>query len=414
MPKISKFDGYVVKPEHALSVVTPAYDAMLPSERREFAEQYPGNYVNVMRTLDEFSDAGPTLEEILEHNRVHFNQLLDNEVFAKSSSPSYYLYRLRVGSHEQTGLIADIPVSDYVDGRLKKHEDTNFPKENMLTKYQESVGVTSSPICIAYADTAAISEAKGKVMREEPILSFSAWDDVEQSVWRVTDPEIEEQLEREFDDIEFTYLTDGHHRCASGVRFAEFAKNSATLSKDSKADHFFVALFPTSQLRIFSYFRCVKDLNGMGLSEFIEAIESTGIDVEARDIDNTDELLPKSAREVTMIVDEQAYSLHIPQEMAPQDDPAGALDVSILQERLLAPVLGVQDARSDDRLSYTPGVVGVKGLIERCSSGWRVGFACVDTTIQEMIDVADAGQVMPPKSTWFDPKLRAGIFVRYC
>ena len=110
----------------------------------------------------------------------------------------------------------------------------------------------------------------------------------------------------------------------------------------------------------------------------------------------------------------QAFSLHIPQEMAPQDDPAGALDVSILQERLLAPVLGIQDARSDDRLSYTPGVVGVKGLIERCSSGWRVGFACVDTTIQEMIDVADAGQVMPPKSTWFDPKLRAGIFVRYC
>ncbi len=414
MPVISKFDGYLVKPEHVQSVVTPAYDAMLPSERREFAGKFPDNYVNVMRTLEEFTESPPTLDEILDHNKSHFNQLMANGVFAKNPSPSYFLYRLRAGSHEQTGLIADIPVSDYVEGRLKKHEDTQVEKENMLTRYQESVGITSSPICVAYADTDEISEAKRKVMSETPILDFSAWDDVEQTIWQVSDPEVEGQLQRSFGEIEYTYLTDGHHRCASGVRFAEIARQREASVENSKSDQMLVALFPKSELRIFSYFRCVRDLNGLEVPEFIGAIESAGIRVESRHLNDIDHLLPKKAREVTMVVDERAYSLHIPQAMVPQDDPAGSLDVSVLQERVLSPILGIRDARSDQRLNYTPGVEGIAGLIERCRKGWRVGFACVDTAIQEVIDVADAGQVMPPKSTWFDPKLRAGIFVRYC
>ncbi len=414
MPVISKFDGFLVKPEYVHSVVTPAYDAMLPSERREFAAKFPDNYVNVMRTLEEFPESPPTLTEILDHNKFHFNQLMANGVYAKNPSPSYFLYRLRAGGHEQTGLIADIPVSDYVEGKLKKHEDTQVDKENMLTRYQESVGITSSPICVAYADTDEISEAKRKVMSEVPILDFSAWDDVVQTIWRVNDPEVERQLRRSFEDIEYTYLTDGHHRCASGVRFAEIASQREASVEGSKADQMLVALFPKSQLRIFSYFRCVRDLNGLEISEFISAIEASGIRVESRDLKDIDHLLPKKAREVTMVVDEQAYSLHIPREMVPQDDPAGSLDVSVLQDRVLSPILGIRDARSDQRLNYTPGVEGIAGLIERCKKGWRVGFACVDTAIQEVIDVADAGQVMPPKSTWFDPKLRAGIFVRYC
>ena len=414
MPVISKFSGYVVKPEHALSVVTPAYDAMLPSERRAFAEKYPGNYVNVMRTLEEFTDSGPTLEEILDHNRDHFNQLLMNGVFARTHAPAFYLYRLQVGGHEQTGLIADIPVSDYAEGRLKKHEDTQIEKENMLTKYQESVGVTSSPVCVAYGDRDDIAEAKAKAMSEAPILSFSAWDDVVQTVWKVTDPEIEQQLQRGFESIEYTYLTDGHHRCASGVRFAKIAERRNEASEGSNSNHLLVALFPESQLRIYSYFRCVRDLNGMEVAEFINAVEAAGIRVEQSEAENVDDLLPKEARVVAMVVDETAYRLHIPQNLVPQDDPAGSLDVSILQERVLSSVLGIRDARSDRRLSYIPGVEGMKGLIDRCKSGWRVGFACVDTAIHEVIDVADAGQVMPPKSTWFDPKLRAGIFVRYC
>ena len=414
MPKITKFDGYVVRPDHVQKVVTPAYDAMLPSERRAFAEEYPGNYVNVMRTLEEFSDSGPTLDEILDHNQSHFNKMLEDGAFARTRSPAFYLYRLQSGGHEQTGLIADIPVSDYTEGRLKKHEDTQIEKENMLTRYQETVGVTSSPVCVAYADRDDITDAVAATMKEEPLLDFSAWDDVGQTIWRVSDAAVEAQLQAGFEQITYTYLTDGHHRCASGARFARIAQNRQDANSASNADRLLVALFPESQLRIFSYFRCVRDLNGMDVSALIRAIESTGIRVESQPMDDMERLLPRKPREITMIVDDSAYRLNIPQELVPQDDPAGSLDVSILQEQVLAPVLGIADARSDGRLSYTPGVEGVSGLIDRCRKGWSLGFACVDTTIQEVVDVADAGQAMPPKSTWFDPKLRAGIFVRYC
>ena len=415
MPKIRKFNGYLVEPERATNVVTPAYDAMLPSERREFAGLYPGNYVNVMRSLDEFDGSGLTLEEILHHNQSHLNQLLDNGAFLNTSSPAYYLYKLRAGQHEQIGVIADIPVNEYTQGRLKKHEDTQLEKENMLTRYQEAVGVTSSPICVAYADRSDIDDAIQQATQDEPYLKLTAWDDVAQTVWKVSDPALSAQLEQGFADIEYTYLTDGHHRCASGARFAEIVKQRAAgVDECPNSDHLLVALFPDSQLRIFSYFRCVRDLDGMDESELIAAIAATGIEVRHKDSRDLDALLPTRSRDITMIVDDSVYGLRIPAAMVPSDDPAGSLDVSILQERILASVLGIHNARSDERLSYAPGVEGIAGLMERCKKDWRLGFACVNTTIQEVIEVADAGQVMPPKSTWFDPKLRAGIFLRYC
>ena len=415
MPLIRKFDGYLVNPDYACGVVTPAYDAMLPSARREFAEANPGNYVNVMRTLEEYDEFGPTLEEILNHNKTHLNRLLERGSFVRTESPAYYLYRLQVDGHEQTGLIADIPVEDYTEGRLRKHEDTQVEKENMLTRYQESVGVTSSPICVAYPNRSSIAAAVDQAMREEPYLQMSAWDNVKQTIWRVSDPAVSAQLEQGFAEEKFTYLTDGHHRCASGARFSQICRERA-IQVDASANYnnLLVALFPEHQLRVFSYFRCVKDLNGLSDSELLEAIARSGIAVDKKSVGDADGLLPTCAREITMIVDEQAYGLRIPNGMVPIDDPVGALDVSILQERILAPVLGIHDARTDTRLSYVPGVEGVSGLIKRCKDGWRLGFVCVNTTVQEIMDVADAGQVMPPKSTWFDPKLRAGIFLRYC
>ncbi len=411
MPQIGKFEGYLVDPDRVGEVVTPSYDAMTPAERRVFADAHPGNYGNVMRTLEEFTDTGPTLEEILELNRSNLSRLLQNKSFLETEVPAYYLYQLRCGNHEQTGVVADIPVEDYVSGRLKKHEDTQLEKENMLTHYQQTVGVTSSPICVGYSDRDDIDDAVSRAKRNEPCLEFSAWDDVEQTVWRVDDAEIAEQLERGFSQIEYTYLTDGHHRCAAGANIAQSASKHSSASESGQL---FVALFPQSQLRIYSYFRCIRDLGDLSVAGLVDAIRNTGIRIEEMNGEKSDGLLPDRARHITMLIDEQFFQLQIPDSMVPADDPVGSLDVSILQEQVLAPVLGIHDARSDKRLSYTPGSEGVSGLINRCREGWRLGFACVDTTMQEMMDVADAGCVMPPKSTWFDPKLRAGIFLRYC
>lgn len=415
MPHIKKFEGFLVDSNHVGEVVTPAYDAMTPAERREFAHSHPGNYVNVMRTLEEFDESGPTLEEILEFNQSNLDTLLNKGAFVRTTSPAYYLYRLRSGTHEQTGVIAEIPVDDYTDGRLKKHEDTQLEKENMLTRYQQTVGVTSSPVCVAYPDRDDIDEAVINAMQLSPQLKFRAWDDVEQTVWRIDDPEIALQLELGFKQIEYTYLTDGHHRCASGARVAKMAEERSSAGQSSTAGgDLLVSLFPESQLRIFSYFRCVRDLGELSFSDLINSIRDAGIAVHQISVEDGDGLLPDRARNITMIADEKAYRLQIPESMVPSNDPVGSLDVSILQDRILSPILGIHDARTDSRLSYTPGVEGVVGLMARCKEGWQLGFACVDTTMQEVMDVADASLVMPPKSTWFDPKLRAGIFLRYC
>ena len=416
MPNVTKFDGYLVNPQDATRIVTPAYDAMLPSERRAFAEQHSRNYVNVMRTLDEFPDSSKTIEDILAHNQLHLTRLLESGSYRRVSSPAFFLYRLRSGSHEQTGVIADIPISDYADGLLKKHEDTRSDKEDMLTQYQEVVGVTSSPVCVSYADQPEITEVIEETQKQDPYLRFCAWDDVDQAIWEITDEDLSQQLECGFKDIKYTYLTDGHHRCASGVRFSEVVSSRADYDeKTSNSSKLMVALFPKSQMRIYSYFRCLRDLNGLSESDLICAIEKTGIKVEKSDCEElTSALLPDKAREITMVINGRAYLLEIPEELVPINDPNGSLDVSILQDQILAPILGIHDARSDSRLSYIPGVFGMKGILEQSLNGWPLGFACVDTTIQEVVDVADAGLTMPPKSTWFDPKLRAGIFLRYC
>ena len=415
MPKLIKFNGYLVHPEHARAVVTPAYDAMHPQERRAFAEQHPGNYVNVMRTLEEFAEdrQPPSLEEILKKNLSSLTRLHDKGAFVKAKS-GYYLYRLQIGSHEQTGLIANIPLRDYAEQLLKKHEHTQLEKENMLTSYHEFVGVTSSPVCVGYAPREGITSVIGEVMESSPYLQFSAWDDVEQTVWRINDERMERQLEEEFEQIEETYLTDGHHRCESSIRYAQL--NSAQSgNEDLTASHnqLFVALFPEDQLRILPYFRCVRDLNGMSESELISVLKSRGIEVAERREKSDDRLLPARAREITMLLDEKPYQLNLPSQMI-SDDPVQSLDISILHDEILGPILGVHDARLDERICFTPGASGIQSLFNAHQNGWRLGFACFQTTMEELKRVADAGQVMPPKSTWFDPKLRAGIFLRDC
>lgn len=415
MPAIAKFNGFLVNADRLKSVVTPAYDALTPAERRAFAEKYPENYVNVMRTLEEFDGSGPTLDELLEHNQKNLARMLSDKDFVATEHPAYYLYQLRCQGHVQTGVIANIPVEEYLSGRLKKHEDTQLEKEKMLTHYQRTVGVTSSPICIAYEDRDDIARAIDEAQQKPPLYKFCAWDDVEQCIWRVDDVKVSAEFERGFLNIGDTYLTDGHHRCASGARIAEgYADDSQSDHSSAPGRKLFVALFPKSQLRIFSYFRCVRDLGELEFDSLLSAITQAGFQLEPIVDVDVNCWPPKHRQSITMLIDGKAFRLQIPDSMVTVGDPVASLDVSILQDRILSPIFGIHDARSDKRLSYTPGVEGIRSLVKRCQQGWRVGFACVDTTIQEVMDVADAAKVMPPKSTWFDPKLRGGIFLQYC
>ena len=412
MTIIRPFESYVVKDEHAAVRVTPAYDALTPEERYVFASQHPDNFINVMRSLDEFTgEERPTLDDLLSSNALSLKRILESGAYRYKDKPCLYLYRLSVDEHVQTGVVGEISIDEYDSGHVKKHEHTRSDHEDQLTRYHEVVGASSSPVCLAYSQHDAIDHFVNQLVSARPIVDFVTEDGVAQILWCVEDPAAIERLQALFSEVHTAFLTDGHHRSASGSRYT--AKRRATNPNhvgDEAYNFLLVALFPHDQLRVLSYHRCVKDLNGYEPERLLAAVGHAGFDVER--MVNRDHAVPRRRGELSMWLDHGWYRLIAKPDSVPADDPVRSLDVSILQERILGPVLGIADSRHDSRLDYVPGVGGLAGLEARCQTGWRVGFACYPTSLEQLMAVANADAVMPPKSTWFDPKARSGLFIR--
>ena len=418
MPHIRAFTGYLVAAARAEAVVSPAYDAVSPAMRRKFADAHPGNFLNTMRLREDFPpDAQPSTDELLTRNKAHLEKLLGDGSFEKFDSPCMFIYRLRAGGHTQTGVVCEISVDEYADGRVRKHEDTRSDKEDLLAMYQKVVGVSSSPICLAYPHDRAIEEFLGEKTRTPPQLDFTAEDGVVQQVWRIEDADAQRELRGMFEKVGATYLTDGHHRAASGLRYAKMMREKSPAqhvgagADDPGAPHnqLLVALFSAEQLVLLPFHRAVRDLNGMREAEFLEKL--------SRDF----EVAPSSAPvappgnapgEFGMLLGGNWRRLRLRENRADLRDPVASLDVVILQERILAPLLGIADMRSDARLDYISGAQGLDGLARHAADGWAVCFACAATSIEQLMRVADAGALMPPKSTYFDPKARSGVFIR--
>lgn len=416
MPEIHPFSCYCVKPEWAVEVVTPPYDAFSPAERSAFVEEHPGNYLNVIRSLDEFEDQqAPSLERLLEQNAANLRNLLASGQFAWSEKPCLYLYRLISGEHEQTGLVCEISVDAYAAGQaVKVHEQTRRDKEDQLLAYMETVGAASSPVCCTYRHQAAIDAVVRDVMQsQEPRLDFQSVDGVRHTVWRIDQAGRMEQLASLFASIPVSYLTDGHHRAAVAWRYAQQERQARNgrFTGQEPFNFLLVAFFPDNQLRILPYHRCVKGLNGLGRAEFLSRLEEyftvTGFSRRPQA-----GYLPDRPRRFACLLDTDWYDLLLRPEVSVPEDPVQQLDVSLLQRFILEPVLGIREARTDPRISYISGASGEQGLENAMRQGFDAAFACYGMSVQELIAVAEAGEVMPPKSTWFDPKARSGLFVR--
>lgn len=408
MPRIRAFDGYLVNPACAAQVVSPAYDAVSPTQRRKFAEANPQNYLNAMRLQDDFpADARPSVEKLLALNKACLDELLSNGSFNLFAQPCLFLYRLSVGGHVQTGVVCEVSVDEYRQGRLRKHEDTRSDKEDLLAMYQQVVGVSSSPICLAHPHDDAIAAWLARTTEQPPELDFVSADGVAQQVWRISDAAQQRELQELFDAIEITYLTDGHHRAASALRYANQHGDA-----DGAHNQLLVALFSAAQLSLLPFHRVVRDINGMSEAELVEALQKD-FAVEARFDCAT--FAPSRHGEFGMLVNGHWYCLRVRDALrdalTAADDPVDSLDVSILQNRILAPILGITDTRSDPRLDYVSGDDG-DGLRQKCAEGWAIGFACFATSMAQLMAVADAGALMPPKSTYFNPKTNSGVFVR--
>lgn len=407
MTQIRAFRPYLVTPGHAGSVVSPAYDSMSPDERRGFREAHPQNYINVMRSVDDFPEGErPSEDQLLKENADQLQALLSSGAYERCHQEGLFVYQMNIDGHSQTGIVTEIPVSEYQDGLVRKHEGTRKDHKARLGRYLDTVGATSSPICLAYEGTDTIDGTVNALIDSDPMLDFPLPDGVQQRLWQVRDPSVLEALQRAFLDIKYTYLTDGHHRAASTLHHA--ASRHAQGKGAGPWDYLLTVLFPASQLRVLPFNRCVRDLGGLTPEGLLERLED---DFTVETASAGQAVLPARQGQFLILMNEQAVTIT---RRSPALDPSPVknLDVSVLQDRVLAPLLGIHDARKDPRLDYVTGDSGIDGLRQRCRDGWQLGIACFPTSMTELMAVANAGEVMPPKSTCFDPKPRSGLFVR--
>ena len=411
MTQIRPFRPYLVSADRAGVVVAPAYDSMLPAERAAFSSKNPSNFINTMRVEEEFpKSARPSAETLLQRNRATVQGLLDDGSFRQFEEDAVYVYRLQTEDHVQTGVVAEVPVDEYQSGRIRRHAHTRPDHEDRLTRYLEVVGLSSSPVCLAYADNPSISAKLSEITSRVPELDFLLDDGVRQWVWRVTDKGEIQSLQNRFSSVSSAYLTDGHHRTAASSRYFSRQAGEADDHGSGSWKYFLAALFPAGELRILAFNRCIRDLNGLSLQRLVDSI-SEHFAVEAL-ADPQKAGLPQSPGEFMMLVGESVYRLRVRPESVPED-PVLKLDVSLLQNLILEPLLGITNSRSDARLDYVTGNSGLEGLRQRLSEGWQVAFACFPTSMVDLMAVADLGRVMPAKSTCFDPKVRSGIFLRF-
>ena len=386
-------------------MVAPAYDSMAPAERAAYAKANPSNFIKTMRTPEDYVESeNPSLGMVLDHNLNAVQKMLEDSTFELQPHEALYIYRLHTGDHVQTAVIAEVPVTEYQQGRIHKHEHTRSEHENRLTQYLQHVGVSSSPICLAYQDDACIDKTVEIITQDKPLLDFSLEDGVRQTIWKVGGTEQIDILRTQFLSVEVAYLTDGHHRMAASVRHA------ANRSSSGPWDNFLAALFPATQMRILSFNRCVRDLNGLSVEQLIDGL-ALNFTVD-RISDDRKTMLPSKPGEFTLLVETQLFRLQVRPARVPNDS-VGSLDVSLLQNLFLEPVLGIEDDRSDPRLDFVTGDRGLNGLRQRAEEGWQAGIACYPTSMTGLMSSADRGLVMPPKSTCFDPKARSGIFLRF-
>lgn len=412
MPTVRPFAGYLVAAQRVVDVVAPGYDALAPAERRRFAQSHPHNYVNAMQSLEEFAAAErPPLDELLARNRAHLQALIEQGAFRETGQACLFIYRLRSGSHEQVGLVGEIPVDEYDQGVIRRHECTQTGREDQLVRYNDVVGAASSPVCLTYAHHAEIDAIVARHMQGPPLIDFVAEDGVAQSLWCIDDTQTQARLAQCFQEVGQAYLTDGHHRAAAGSRFARLRRRQhPQYSGEEAFNWLLVALFPDDQMRILAYNRYVSDLNGYGVDALLTALGRQFTLEHLGEIAAAD-ALPARAREFSVLLAGHWYRLRVDAGSIRAADPVESLDISILHERILGPLLGIRDVRCDARCESVAGAAGMEGLVERCAGG-GVGFACHPVSIHQLMAVADAGGVMPPKSTWFDPKVRSGLFLR--
>lgn len=406
----------------AAQVAALPYDVYDRTEARRAVEGEPLSFLNIDRPETQFApDADMYAPEVYAKARELFDARVEDGTFVRDEAPCFYLYELEMDGRVQTGIVACCLIDDYLNGIIKKHENTLEAKERDRINHIDALDAQTGPIFLAYRDNAQVAQLVEQARSQEPLYDFVADDGVAHRAWRIGAPADVEALAQTFAGVPAAYVADGHHRTASAVKVG-LARRAEHPDYDGSEEfnYFLSVLFPASELAILPYNRVVHDLNGLTVEEFLARVQDTFEVLHKQ----SQPLEPVDKGAVGMYVDGEWYGLGVLPELE-NDDPVAGLDVAILQERVLGPVLGIDDPRTDPRVEFVGGIRGLHALEHRVmladesareagtlkERGPAVAFAMFPTSIDELMAVADADRLMPPKSTWFEPKLRSGLFI---
>jgi Uncharacterized conserved protein len=407
MPLIRPLAGLCPAANRAAEVAAPPYDVLDSNEARQRAAGKPWSFLHISKPeIDLAPDTDPYDPSVYAKGKENFDRMLKEGVLQQDPAPYYYLYRLIMGSHQQVGLVAAARVSDYDSNRIRKHEFTRPDKEDDRVRQIDSLSAQTGPVFLTYKHSAVIDALVAKAISTTPDMDITADTGVRHTLWRVTDAAQLDLITRTFDAMDCLYIADGHHRSAAASRVAAARQAANPQHSGEEAYNYFLSvIFPDNQMQILDYNRVIKDLNGHTPDSFLAAVG------QAFTVEKTGgQCKPGKAGEFGMYLQGQWYRLTIKAELIPQNDPVKRLDVSLLQDNLIAPLLGINDPRRDKRIDFVGGIRGLSELERRVNSGeMAVAFALHATSMAQLMAVADAGEVMPPKSTWFEPKLADGL-----
>ena len=409
MPRITPFQSVRPNPSLADRIAALPYDVYNREEACIEVKKEPLSFLKIDRAETQFDNSVDTYDDrVYEKARETLDEMIADGSFLMDEKPCFYVYELTMNGRSQTGIVACSSIDDYVNGTIRKHENTREEKEIDRINHVDRTNAQTGPIFLVYRSVEEINRIIRKEKEKTPVYDFTSPDGITHRAWVISDSNVIEKMEQAFAAVPTTYIADGHHRCASAVKVGlKRRKEHPDYTGQEEFNRFLSVLFPDDQLYIMPYNRVVKDLAGMTKEEFLEAVRKAGFTVSY--LGDTP-FAPEEKGTFGMYLNDGWYRLTADKSLV-VDDPVEGLDVSILQNNLLRPILKIADPRTDKRIDFVGGIRGLPELEKRIAEDCTVAFSMYATSIQELLDVADAGLLMPPKSTWFEPKLRSGLFI---
>ncbi|MBR5969970.1 MAG: DUF1015 domain-containing protein [Lachnospiraceae bacterium] len=416
MADIRPFRAYRPVKEKTAEIASLPYDVFSREEARVYVAEHPGCFLAIDRPETQFPpDADMYAPKVYQEAHDLLWKLIHEGTFVQEDVPCYYLYEQSFRGRTQCGIVAVASIDDYENGVIKKHENTREEKEQDRIRHVDVCNAQTGPIFLCYRRNESLSALIADIREEEPAVAFEGADGSTNRVFVISDEMRIKTIQEAFASMNAVYIADGHHRCASAVKVGLQRREMGKVQGELPSDHFLSVLFADNELEILDYNRVVKDLNGLTPEEFLQALRK-GFDVEPwngeancfADVEGCPK--PHAKGCISMYLGEKWYLLSAHPSIRSIDAVDG-LDVSLLQKHVLTPILGIEDPRTDARIDFVGGIRGLKELERRCKEDAKVAFAMCPTLLQDLFRVADEGRLMPPKSTWFEPKLLSGLFI---